>query len=94
MVGPSVPFPARGGFFGVGRSETFQTLSLTKTSLRRAQVHSNASADRVSLVSVVDDIANAQPRRLGNEQEEVEAEQDRQANRRITSQRTQERQLL
>ena len=29
MVGPSVPFPARGGFFGVGRSETFQTLSLS-----------------------------------------------------------------
>ena len=28
MVGLCVPFPARGGFFGVGRSETFQTLSL------------------------------------------------------------------
>ena len=28
MVGPSVPFPARGGCFGVGRSEAFQTLSL------------------------------------------------------------------
>ena len=30
MVGPCVPFPARGGFFGVGRSETFQTLSLSE----------------------------------------------------------------
>ena len=28
MVGLCVPFPARGGCFGVGRSETFQTLSL------------------------------------------------------------------
>ena len=29
MVGLCVPFPARGGCFGVGRSETFQTLSLS-----------------------------------------------------------------
>ena len=31
MVGPSVPFAARGGFFGVGRSETFQTLSICQS---------------------------------------------------------------
>ena len=30
MVGLCVPFPARGGCFGVGRSETFQTLSLCR----------------------------------------------------------------
>ena len=30
MVGLCVPFPARGGCFGVGRSETFQTLSLAR----------------------------------------------------------------
>ena len=31
MVGLCVPFPARGGCFGVGRSETFETLSLERT---------------------------------------------------------------
>ena len=35
MVGPCVPFPARGGFFGVGRSETFQTLSLSLKTFSR-----------------------------------------------------------
>ena len=40
MVGLCVPFPARGGCFGVGRSETFQTLSLSL---------SNASAYRRDL---------------------------------------------
>ena len=44
------------------KRRVFDSHSLTNASLRRAQVYSNASADRISLLSVVDDIANAQPR--------------------------------